>query len=169
MSRLEKFISTFLRVFKPVSNVFTSIGLVTLAAMMFLTAADVFLRYSINKPILGSYEITQFLMAITVSLGLSYTAIEKSHINIDALVIKLSKKIQGYLSCVTGAISLIVTALLVWQTYVQMMSVKGSELTSSVLQIPAFPFVIIAVIGTVLLWIVFLIHLLEFILQVRAE
>ncbi len=85
MNGLEKFIKSFYRIIKPINHVASSVGMILLAAMMFLTAADVVLRYSLNKPILGSYELTQYMLAIIISVGLAYCSIEKGHVTIDIL------------------------------------------------------------------------------------
>ena len=54
------------------------IGMVSLAAMMFLIAADVVLRYFFNKPITGDYELVQFMLVIMISLGLAYCGLRKA-------------------------------------------------------------------------------------------
>ena len=52
-------------------------GIAVLAAMMTLTAADVCLRYLFNRPIMGAYELNEFMMAVFVGFSFAYTAIHK--------------------------------------------------------------------------------------------
>ena len=40
------------------------------ALMMFITAADVLLRYIFNRPISGTMELTSYMMAVVVGFGL---------------------------------------------------------------------------------------------------
>ena len=42
------------------------VAMTVLAGMMFLTAADVILRYIFNRPVTGAYELIEFLMAILI-------------------------------------------------------------------------------------------------------
>ena len=51
-----------------------AIGALVLAAMMFLGAADVILRYFFNSPISGAYELVEYMMAIIVPFGLCVCA-----------------------------------------------------------------------------------------------
>ena len=47
------------------------VGVSTLMVMMVLTVADVSLRYLINQPIPGAFELTEFLLVILASFGLA--------------------------------------------------------------------------------------------------
>lgn len=55
-------------------------GSVVLAALMLMTFTDVTLRYVFSNPILGSNEITQFLLGAAVFCGLAIVSGERSHI-----------------------------------------------------------------------------------------
>jgi hypothetical protein len=71
--RLEKIIF-------PISHFLHLIGQVMLVLMVSITVADVFLRYVLNRPILGSYELTEFMMAILVFASVGYTMTVKGHV-----------------------------------------------------------------------------------------
>ena len=61
------------RVISPVARVFNSAGVGILMVMMSLTVVDVFLRFVFNKPIVGAYEMSEFMMVILVFFALAYT------------------------------------------------------------------------------------------------
>ncbi len=165
MNGLKKAISYLYKILKPISTVANSIGMVALTAMMVLTAVDVTLRKVANMPIQGSYELVQYMLAITISLGLAYCAIEKSHVNIDLVITRLSKRTQGIINSITGLLSLIFAAIMTWQTCVYITTLAKSGLTSTVLLIPVFPFVGIVAFGIALFTMILLIHFLEFLLE----
>ena len=52
------------KVVNPLSRVCHGIGSVILAFMMFITAADVCLRYFFNRPIMGAYELTEITLVV---------------------------------------------------------------------------------------------------------
>jgi TRAP-type C4-dicarboxylate transport system permease small subunit len=60
---------------------------VVMVSMMLLVAAEVFLRYFFNSPILGTTEIIEFMMVVLVFFGLAYTQTRKGHIGVDVVII----------------------------------------------------------------------------------
>ncbi len=147
---------------KPISAFSNSIGIVALAAMMLITSADVLLRKLVNMPILGSNEIVQYMLAITVSLGFAYCALEKGHIIIDLLTSRLSSNARSTIYCVTGFLSLVLTSIITWQACIYITVLAKTEAVSPILSIPVFPFVGVVAFGFFLLTMVFLINFLEF-------
>jgi TRAP-type C4-dicarboxylate transport system permease small subunit len=162
---LEKFIKSFYRIIKPINRVASSVGMILLAAMMFLTAADVIMRYSLNKPIQGTYELTQFMLAITVAVGLSYCAVEKGHVTIDLVTTRMPRRMRAIFDCVTGLLGLIVAGLMAWQTCIHITMLQKSGLVSTVLLIPMYPFVAIVAFGIAFFCVVLIAQFLEFIIE----
>jgi TRAP-type C4-dicarboxylate transport system permease small subunit len=169
MRGLQGAIERFYKIIKPVSTVFNAIGMVTLAAMMFLTAIDVILRKAINAPIVGSYEIIQFMMGITVAFGLAYCAVEKGHVTVDIIENRLSKRTRGIVHITTGLLGIVIASLISWQTCAYIVSLYQSHLLSSVLLIPVYPLVALVAFGIIMFTLVLVIHLLEFIQEVKGE
>ena len=61
-------------------------------AMMLLTSADALLRYTVNKPIVGAYELTEkYLMVAAIFLGFSYAYRGGAFIRVTFLVDMLPK------------------------------------------------------------------------------
>ena len=65
--------------YRPMIKLLNSIAMGILAAMMFLTATDVILRYIFNRPISGAYELIEYMMAILIPFALAYCALQGSH------------------------------------------------------------------------------------------
>ena len=163
MSGLEIVIKFLYRIIKPVVNIVGSAGMVCLAAMMFLTAADVFLRYSFNKPILGVYELIQDMLAITVVVALPYCELEKGHIAIDTVTLHLSRRARAIVNSIVGLLGLIVVSLITWQTCIYITILRESQLFSTVLLVPVYPILAIVAFGIALFGVVLMLHFLEFV------
>lgn len=142
-------------------NIFCIAAGVSLASMMFLTAADVTLRYVFNRPIFGAYDITQSLMVVFVSGGLAYCAIKKGHVAVDLVVSRLPQRAQVIIDSITGLLSIGIFSLIAWKTFELMQFMFGLKITSVVLLIPVFPFVGVVGLGAILLIIALLAELLN--------
>ena len=112
-----------------------------LASMMLLTAADVCLRYVFNRPITGSFELVEFMMALIVPFSIVFCASEKSHVHVDILLEHLSKGLRSVLSFIGNLLSLLLFSLITWQTCIYVAEEYESRLTSAVLYIPVYPFI----------------------------
>ena len=150
-----------IKVVRPVTWWVNSVGVGVLVLMMFLTAADVSLRYIFNLPILGSYEITEYMMAILVAFTIAYTAFTKGHVNVDLIVNRLPKRLGSAISIVTNLICVVLFSLIAWRSFYQAGVLHNAAAVSPALSIPEFPFVIITGIGFSLISVVFILHLLE--------
>jgi TRAP-type C4-dicarboxylate transport system permease small subunit len=149
----------------PVTAVANAIAMVALAGMMFLTAVDVIGRKLFNSPIMGSYELIQFMMAITIGFGLAHCGMQKAHINIDLIIMHLSKRVNATVGIVTGFIAFVMIGIATWQTCIYITRQASTNVESSVLHIPVYPFVAIVALGLAMYCVVLIIHWMEFILQ----
>lgn len=123
------------------------IGGGALAVMMFLTALDVAFRYIFNSPIAGALETVEYIMAILIPFSIAYCAFKKSHVAVELIVGKFPKKIQILLEMLTTAVTLAFVALIAWQNVLYTREIYESKLTSSVLLIPTYPFVVPVAVG----------------------
>lgn len=141
------------------------IGVITLFLMMILTVADVGGRYFFNKPILGSYEITEFMMIILAAFTIGYTGVINAHVNVDLLFSRLPGRVQGVVSIFTNLICIILFGLMFWRNVYQSSVLKKANAVSSALSIPEFPFIFILGIGFGTLTLVYFIKFIESIIK----
>jgi TRAP-type transport system small permease protein len=133
------------------SNKLSYLGAIALFAMMLLTAADVSGRYIFNKPILGAFELTEFLVLILIFSFLAHAQAEKTHVSVDLLVGRLPKKWRTALGIFNHTVCLLLMGLFVWMTTIRAMELKEYAEASSNLGIPKFPFAYFVVIGFAIL------------------
>ena len=142
-----------------ITGILAVIAATALTLMMFLTAADVLGRYFFNSPISGSMELVEYLMAIIVPFSIAYCALQKSHVAVDLIVDHFPKSLQKICHFFITIPSIGFILLISWQNYLSVFDVYDSKMTSAVLSIPAYPFVIPVAIGTLVYAVIMLIQL----------
>jgi TRAP-type C4-dicarboxylate transport system permease small subunit len=124
--------------------------------LMLLTVGDVVGRAFFNKPIAGSFELSEYMLAVIVLLGAAYTQQVKGHVGVDFVTKRFSPRIQAALEALTTLVSLLVVAILVWQGYLEGVHEKA---VSDQLRIPQWPFKLLVAVGGLLLWLELLVDL----------
>jgi TRAP-type C4-dicarboxylate transport system permease small subunit len=148
-----------------VSRWFNYMGVGVLTIMMLLTVSDVFMRFLFNSPILGTLELTEYLMIPVVYFGLAWCAVRRKNVKVDILVTRLSTKPRVILDSITCFLSLVVMVLITWQNFKETIYVFELSRVSDILHIHAYPFYIVLTLGCFLLCIVLLTNLIENVVQ----
>lgn len=159
--RLAKVAHWLERYTAQVAEVAHKVGLAILLLMMFLTVGDVIGRYFLTMPIPGTFELTNFTLALVVFLTISYTQVRKGHISIDVLVSRFSPRAQAIIDSITYFFSLGLFSLVVWQSAVHAERLYIGHNVSGILSWPIYPFVIAVAIGSLLFCLVLLVNLLS--------
>ena len=136
------------RSIRGLSFILAAVAAVSLAFVMFLMVTDVFCRYVLNRPILGAFEITEFLMIILVFFSIARAQVKKAHISVDVLVLKLSKRSQQIFEAVGSLLGLGLFSLMTWQIVLHALRVYRAHQRSIDLGLPFYPFVVMAALGT---------------------
>lgn len=154
------------RVISPVARVFNSAGVGILMVMMSLTVVDVFLRFVFNKPIVGAYEMSEFMMVILVFFALAYTETIKGHVKVDILVSRFPPRAQAVIDSITYFTGLGVLVLIVWQNFVLgKVKLIAGDITGSI-PLPVGHFHIVIVVGAALFCLVMLVNLIDSVTRV---
>ncbi len=109
-------------------------------AMLFLVVGNILLRI-IWKPILGTYDITGFIGATLIAFAVAYCAVQKGHIQIDLLMVRLPKKVQGVIDVFTGILSLGIFSLVTWQCIVLGNDMRRLGEVSMSAHFPFYPYI----------------------------
>jgi TRAP-type C4-dicarboxylate transport system permease small subunit len=89
-----------------------------LLGILALMSAEVVCRYFFNAPILGTVEISSYLLVVFCFTGMAFVQSQKGHINIEFVTQRLSKKTNRVLRVITLTLSLAVFVVMFWQTSV---------------------------------------------------
>ena len=140
----------------PVSRILHHVGQWVVVLMVLVTVTDVCLRYIFNSPILGSYEITQFMMAILIFASVGYTMAIKEHVSVDLVITKLPKRIRALLETITCLLAFGLFAVAAWRTVLHAGTTWKRHDVSADLFIPVSPFVLFVALGLAVLSLVLL-------------
>lgn len=166
INELDKVVIYLSKIVNPIIKYAAYIAGTILLMMMVLVFADVAGREIFDKPISGSFEITEYFMAVLTCLALSYCALEKHHIRVDLILQYTSRKQTLWFDIFAYGISFIFFVLVTWQGWFNSMSFFSTKMTSAVLYIPTFPFALVVMIGAALLTLVFLRDFLKSVAEV---
>ena len=159
--RSKKHTNLFESVNAALNRVLVVIGGAALAVMMFLTAVDVACRYVFNSPIAGALETVEYIMAVLVPFSIAYCAFQKSHVAVELVVGKFPKGVRTLLDLVVTLVTLVFVVVIAWQNVLYTREIFDSGLTSSVLLIPAYPFVVPVALGFGVLALSLIVHFVD--------
>jgi TRAP-type C4-dicarboxylate transport system permease small subunit len=114
-----------------------SVGMLLLIPMMLLTAGDVIGRAVWARPIPGAVEISSYMLAVFILLGVAYTHQVKGHVRVAMLVSRLPEGAGLILDIITTLLSLFIVFILAWQGWAVGIEERS---VSDMLRIPQFPF-----------------------------
>lgn len=144
---------SFLRIEKTAARIADKVNWIAAAAVTFtmlIITADVVLRF-FRCPITGTYEIVGFMGTVIISFALPYTTVQKGHIAVDFLMMKLPWLARVFVNAINAFICMVFFAVVAWQSVEYAQSLKASGEVSATLQMPTYPFVYGVAIGFALL------------------
>ena len=135
----------------PISKVINHIASVTLFFMMLLTIADVFLRKTFSQSILGTVEVTEFMMVILVFFALAQTEVLNGHVKVDLVMSRFGEHTQALVDTITQLVCFLLFGLFTWSTLVYAEKMRASGEVSQDLWLPVYPFIYVVALGCALL------------------
>lgn len=114
---------------------------------MFLTVADVFGRYLLNLPVSGTFELTEMFMVPIVFLALGLAQHHNEHISLDLAYNYFPSRLRKVTDVIVELVNLAVVVAMTWQLYNYFVRMIDGNYTTAVLQLPIYPFVIVALAG----------------------
>jgi TRAP-type C4-dicarboxylate transport system permease small subunit len=82
--------------------------------MMLITTADVILRYTLNRPIRGSYDLVECMLVVFVFHGMAAGFLRRQNIVIDVFDAFLSERMVGVLIRLADVLSIACLLLVAW-------------------------------------------------------
>ncbi len=154
-----------MRVIRFGSRIAGYIASVTIAVIMMLTVADVFMRYVFSRPITGTTELIEFTMVILV-LAVVPAALAKRHITVDVLTEHLTPKGQAFFDAVTLIASSWLVAVMGWRAFKACTFMIRNDVRSPTLDIAVFPFYVIVGVAFIFLFIAMIALIIQRIVEV---
>lgn len=133
IERLERMLAVF-------SKWATVIAGVALTAMLVISVADVIGNKIFHHPIQGTTDYVSFLAIITIIFSLSYSLIEKAHVQVDLFLNKLPRRVKAIFEIFIALLSLTLFVLLTWFSVRYGIRLQKNNELSMTQRIPVFPF-----------------------------
>lgn len=153
--------SAFLNKVRGFSKGLSYIGNTAIALMMLLTTVDVIGRYFFNAPVLGAYEITEYLMLIMVFSFLAFAQSQKAHISVDIVFDRFPPLVRRFSVRCNHLLCLVMLIFVSYMGVHRVLDILRSGASSTQLKIPDYPFAIFMVVGCVALCIEFFLDVLN--------
>ena len=159
--RLRNFFRSAERVINVTSEGFGVVAVVVLVCMMMLTVVDVCLRYFFNNPIMGSMEVTEYMMVIVGFLGLAWCALKGMHIKVELIVGRFSQRAQAVVNIINSLLVMGICGLIASRSLTEGFVAREMGRQSDITDIVHYPFYWIIVFGYALMFFVILTLLVQ--------
>jgi TRAP-type C4-dicarboxylate transport system permease small subunit len=137
-----------------------------LLPMMFLSAADVTLRKLFTITIPGTMELSSYMLALFILLGLSYTHQCRAHVRVSFLLDRLPNKAKTVVEIILSLLCLTMLLVLIVEGWI----VAWEETTvSDMLRIPQTPFRMALVVGCFSFALELVIDIIDHLKSLRVE
>ena len=133
-------------------NILSGIALMLMMGLVFVNVA---LR-AVWKPILGTYEFTGFLAAITITFALAHCASKKGHIAITLIADLLPPRVQAILDSLVAILGTALYAVISWQCVKYAINLYQIGEVSPATATPFYPFIIAVAFGLLMLALILL-------------
>lgn len=164
----KKLLNGILKILQNLSAYLAYIGAFSLFAMMCLTITDVAGRYIFKKPVLGAFEITEFMVLVLIFSFLGYAQANKSHVSVDLFMMLFPKKLKIYIEIFNHLACLAIMILICRMGFEKALEMMETGESSPNLALPSYPFVFFLVLGCAVMCIEFLRDIIR-ILKTKKE
>jgi len=151
------------KIINSLSQALNVLAIGVLVVMMLLTVADVGMRYVLRHPIVGSVELTEFMMVFVVFLGLAWCAVRGRHVKVDLFLSRFSPRVQAIVDSITYIGSLGIFVIIAWRSLLESFSVWQMHLVSTILKVPMFPFYWVLTLGCAVLCLVMITNIIQYV------
>lgn len=113
---------------------------VVLAGIMMVTVVDVIGRYAFNRPLPGSSELTEVMMAILIYAGLPVVSERNAHISVDLFRGATSPAMARLRDTIVRVLCAAVLAVVAWRLWAYADQIRASRDVTEYLRLPQAPF-----------------------------
>lgn len=151
------------------SKVLNYISWAMLFVLMVLGSVDVIGRYLLNKPLKGTMETSELLLAGIVFFSWAATQAAKEHTSVDLVFNHFPKRVKLILNFITSCMAVVLFGLIAWQgALVARQLYQAGRLVYTV-EIPLAPFQLFVPIGATAMCLVLIVQTIQAFQQMRRR
>jgi TRAP-type C4-dicarboxylate transport system permease small subunit len=110
-----------------------------LLAVALVTVLDALLRYFLGRPMRGTFEVTELVLAAIIFFGMPYTNLTDGHVSVDFLTSRLGSRTQAAIIAVNAAICAVLFGFITVQMAFLATEFLATGRTTLTTRIPIFP------------------------------
>ncbi len=148
--KIHSFIRAFENRIYPFCRFLTRLAAAVLFLMMVLTVCDVFMRKTFSEPILGTVELSEFMLVIVVFFALAYTELVDGHVKVDFLMMHFGDRARGFVDAAVQFTGSILFGVITWATVDYAGKMRAIGEVSQDLWLPKYPFIYLVALGCAL-------------------
>ena len=116
-----------------------------LLLLSIVTVFDALLRKFFSRPIQGTFEATELLLAVIIFFAMAYTGLTDAHAVLDLTVNRLPKRAQWVIIGLNGLFCAVVIGVVAYEMGLLAAEYGRTARTSITMRIPVYPFIVPAV------------------------
>ena len=155
-----------MKILRKISDILNRImGYITYAAFFVIMAfivINVFMRFVLDAPVLGAYEIVEQMMFVGVFCSFAYAQQQGSHIRVTMLLLHLPKRVAMAVCCLTSICGVGILTLLTSAAYKQFALALQHSYTSAMLKFPLSPFYALEIVCCVIFALAVLVEAIDY-------
>jgi TRAP-type C4-dicarboxylate transport system permease small subunit len=113
-----------------------------LLGVALVTVADALRRSLLGRPIQGTFEATELVLAVIIFFGLPYTGITDGHVSVDFLTSRLGPRTQYAIIAVNALVCAALLGLITHQMADLAAEYMATRRTTITVRIPIVPFIL---------------------------
>ena len=113
-----------------------------LLAVAIVSASDALLRDFLGRPLPGTFEATELVLAAIIFFGLPYTSLTDSHVSVDFLTGRLGQRTQYAIIAVNALICAGLFGVITLQMTALAAEFLATQRTTITMRIPIFPCIV---------------------------
>jgi TRAP-type C4-dicarboxylate transport system permease small subunit len=159
--KFEKWLNHLDRFTRSFSRSLEWVGVIGILLMFLVNFIDVVGAKLFLMPLPGSVEVISFSQIVAIAPAIVFTLILGRHIRVEFIIDRFPKRIQAGISSISSFLSLILFALLFWQSYLYGVSLQKSGEIGSTSFVPFYPFAYLIAFCSIPVCLAFLVEVLK--------
>jgi TRAP-type C4-dicarboxylate transport system permease small subunit len=154
LNRMDKFMRGF-------SNSLEWLGVIGILLMFLANFVDVVGAKLFLWPLPGATEVISFSQVVAIAPAIAFTLILGRHIRVEFIIDRFPKRVRAAITSISSFLSLILFALIVWQSYLYGESLRKAGEIGSTSHLPFYPFAYLIAFCCIPVCLVFLMEVIK--------